>query len=119
MECEVCKTKVKPICHCDTCSKRICKSCGKLSASEVKVLELEDERILFYYFIVLRFDCCSCQEFKPHMLLQNAIMFKNKMIENKEDLNALLQQKIECLQSKKYDTTILNCLQYSDILKKH
>lgn len=111
MECDVCKTKVKPLFQCDTCNKGICKSCGKLSASEVKVLELKGERIL-------RFDCSSCQKFKPHILLQKAIEDKNKIIESKEEIIALLQQKIESLESRKYESNALNSLQYSDILKK-
>lgn len=111
MECDVCKIKVKPLFQCDTCSKGICKSCGKLSASEVKVLELKGERML-------RFDCFSCQEFKPHILLQKTVEDKNKIIESKEEIIALLQQKIENLESKKGETSTLNTLQYSDILKK-
>lgn len=66
-----------------------------MSASEVKVLELNGGRIL-------RFDCSRFQEFKSHIVLQNAIKDKNKIIKSKEGIIALLQQKIESLESRKY-----------------
>lgn len=110
MECDVCKTKNKPVFLCDTCGSGLCKNCGNLSASEVKVLELKGERIL-------RFDCSGCLKFKTYTVLQKTIEDKNEIIDSKEEIISLLRQRIQELESKEKVNNVHLPL-YSEITKK-
>lgn len=47
MECDICK-KQGPCFYCDGCNIRVCKSRGELSASEVKVLQLQSRVLIFH-----------------------------------------------------------------------
>lgn len=106
MECEICNTKQKSLYKCDNCNRQLCKACGKLSASEVKVLEIKGDRIL-------KFECPKCLNFDTHMLLKSIVHDKEEIIVSKDEIINLLRQKIEDLESKQRQDP-----SYSDILRK-
>lgn len=104
MECEICNTRQKSVYQCDKCNRQLCKTCGNLSASEAKVLELKGER-------TLKFECPTCLKFDTHMLLRNIIENKEKIIASKDEIIVLLKQKIEDSDSNQKPL-------FCDILKK-
>lgn len=108
MVCGICgeaATAKNAVFSCDSCKERYCKQCAKLTASEVKVMELKETRIL-------KFHCDKCKKFETHTLLQNAIEDKVKIIEAKEEIINFLRQKINELESSKSENPML--LSYSE-----
>lgn len=61
MECGECKEN-KEVYECDGCKTTICKQCGKLTSTEVKVLQLSSKR-------VLKFFCTKCKNNETFGLL--------------------------------------------------
>ena len=57
-------TKTKETFNCDGCKKPICKQCGNLSSSEIKILKLQRGR-------VMKFHCPKCRNFKTFTLFQD------------------------------------------------
>ena len=121
MECDVCK-EIKDVFKCDGCNQSICKSCGKLTSSEVKVLQLNNR--------VLRFYCSKCKKNETYSLFHKIIECKDQLIENKErsiadkdaiigtkeELCRMLKKEIEDLQSaRKYEN---NRIGYNEAVKK-
>lgn len=89
MECVICEeTKSKDIFNCDGCKNPICKICGGLSASEIKVLELRGKR-------VMKFHCPRCINFDTYKLLNDVIDSKNANINDKNEIINLLKAQIE------------------------
>ncbi|CAG9771449.1 unnamed protein product [Ceutorhynchus assimilis] len=89
MECVICEeTKSKEVFNCDGCRNPICKSCGGLSASEVKVMELRGKR-------VMRFNCPRCINLETCKLLQDVIDSKNANIDDKVEIISMLKTQIE------------------------
>lgn len=88
MECDFChEIKTKEIFACDECHKKVCKGCGKLTSSEVKVLQLSSR--------VMKFLCQSCLDFDTYVLLKNTIEDKQNLIESKDEIINLLKKKLE------------------------
>lgn len=76
MECEVCKQHRTAVFKCDICKLQSCKSCGQLTSSEVKVLELTSR--------VLKFYCVKCREHEPASMFQLLVQCKDELIDTKE-----------------------------------
>lgn len=94
MICVICKdTKTKETFNCDGCKKPICKQCGNLSSSEIKVLELQRGR-------VMKFHCPKCRNFETFTLFQELLDSKNSTIESKDEIIRLLKEQIHELNSK-------------------
>lgn len=88
MECDFChEIKPKEIYACDECQKKVCKNCGKLTSSEVKVLQLSSR--------VMKFSCQKCVDFDTYELLKNTIEDKQNLIESKDEIIQLLKKKLE------------------------
>ena len=99
---------------CDGCSKSNCVKCGKISPSEVKVLELKGGRTLKFY-------CLKCLNFNTFSLLQNTINDKRTIIDSKDEIICLLRGKIEELETdieaKKGENSRREVLSYSQTLQ--
>lgn len=94
MLCELCKdTKTKETFNCDGCKKPVCKQCGNLSSSEIKVLELQRGR-------VMKFHCPKCRNFETFTLFQEVLVSKNSIIESKDEIIKLLKEQLEELNNK-------------------
>lgn len=97
MECDICKErkiKDRDVFKCDGCKLPICKSCGKLSASEIKVLQLSSR--------VMKFNCPKCVlEEETRELLREIIVDKDVIIEDKKEIIRLLNAEIENLKGGK------------------
>lgn len=95
MECDECKDKksaTTKIFPCDGCASNICTKCSKVTASEIKVLELRNGRIM-------RFLCLKCTKFETFELLNQTIKDKTDIIDSKDEIIALLKSKIKDLES--------------------
>lgn len=110
MECDICKckeTKQKDnIFLCDGCKLGYCKTCSKLTSSEVKVLQLRER--------VLKFNCDRCRRFETQLLLENIISDKDNIIKSKDEVIDLLKQKIQYLEKHQEKDQ----MSFSEILKK-
>lgn len=82
MECDVCKsTGTKDnIFPCDGCKKKCCKNCSKLTATELKVIQLKER--------VMKFLCDSSRH---TTCLLNTIEDKNQLIKGKEEIIYMLK----------------------------
>lgn len=117
MECDVCNLKEKintkdntpNLYLCDGCRKPYCKTCAPLTASEVKVLILKER--------VMKFYCKKCLSMDTLFLLQKTIEDKNEIITTKEEVIALLKNKIEELQRNSVNCEP-NTMTYSSALQK-
>lgn len=95
MNCNLCKqtrTKNKDIFKCDGCNLAICKECGNLTASEVKVLQLSSSR-------AMRFYCPKCLNGESLELIQKLLSSQKTIIEDKIMIISLLQEEIEKLKT--------------------
>lgn len=118
MECDVCETN-KELFKCDGCSASVCKSCGKLTSSETKVLQLNNR--------VMKFFCQKCRKAETFMLFNQLLDCKNKIIEDKEviiaakdDLIKQLKIQLEYSKSNNQCSEKINLpnLSYSQVVKK-
>lgn len=122
MKCGICKES-KDAFKCDTCEIVGCKACMSLSASEVKVLQLNSR--------VLRFYCINCNKVQTCSLLQEIIKTKeelmeskNKLIEDKEEIISAKEEIINLLRAeiaelKKLKIPIDSCkVGYSEAVKR-
>lgn len=94
MECKLCNKKKGPdlkVFVCDGCNDCVCTKCSKLTASEIKVLELKTGRIMKYL-------CPKCLQSDTFTLLHQTIEDKNTIIESKEEIITLLRAKIKELE---------------------
>lgn len=111
MECDICSERqlnVK-IFLCDGCKANICTKCSKVTASEIKVLELRNGR-------VMKFLCPKCLQSDTFTLLHQTIDDKETIIQSKEDIIALLRAKISDLE-KAAEKQINVPQSYSSILR--
>lgn len=107
MECVICgETKSKEVFNCDDCKNLICKSCGGLSGSEVRVLELRGKR-------VMKFHCPRCLNLETFKLLQNIIDSKNANIEDKNEIISMLKAQIEEIKESNKNENIYECTEKS------
>ncbi|XP_018575954.1 uncharacterized protein LOC108914597 [Anoplophora glabripennis] len=112
MKCEECKqikVRNKDIFNCDGCNKEICKDCGGLTASEIKVLQLAS-RIMKYY-------CQKCLTGRSLELCNKLVLSMETIIEDKTMIINMLQEEIEEL--KKKLATDQTGSGYSQAVKKH
>lgn len=106
-DCDKCKNKDnKFLIYCDGCQITLCKTCGKLSASEIKVLQAKDKKVSYF--------CDSCQNFNT--LLQSQINDKNDLIESKNEIITLLKEEIENMKLNHEETSCQNPT-FAEILK--
>lgn len=116
MECAFCKeTKLRnrDIFKCDGCDNQICLECSKITASEVKVLQLVKGRQLL-------FRCQQCSTGDTYKLYRELIDAKNIIIDDKTDIINMLRREIEQLKKEKIDTNFgSENASYSQITKKH
>lgn len=113
MECDVCrecKDETKEIYSCDRCKEGLCKACGGLTSSEIKVLQLRERVMLFH--------CEQCRNVDTFKLLQNTINDKASIITSKEEIINLLKEKIKELESTKNNLTPIPTISYSGMVKK-
>ncbi|KAG5900077.1 hypothetical protein JTB14_016049 [Gonioctena quinquepunctata] len=89
MACFICKdVKTKDVFSCDGCNNCICKGCGGLTASEVKVLQLVSGRTLKFY-------CPKCIKGDSFDLYKELVTCKEQIIEDKNEIIKLLKKDIE------------------------
>lgn len=86
MQCETCK-KAEDIYNCDGCGKGLCKKCGNITSSEIKVLQLKNNRVMKFY-------CTECLKFESLNLLQKIVDEKTVVINNKDKIIELLEKDI-------------------------
>lgn len=108
MECDVCslpgnKDSIFP---CDGCRVKCCKGCSKLTASEIKVMQLRER--------IMKFLCKQCRQFETHKLLLETIEDKNNLIRGRDDIIQILKQKITELEKTKTEPLSKS---YSEIAK--
>lgn len=84
--CWGCRDKTGEIFSCDGCKQRLCKACGGLTSSEVRVLQLKERALLFH--------CKKCKNYSTFMLLQNIIDDKSSIIASKDEIIDLLKRQI-------------------------
>ncbi|KAJ8979706.1 hypothetical protein NQ317_000991 [Molorchus minor] len=72
MECDVCKEN-KEVFKCDGCGGTLCKTCGRLTSSEVKVLQLSNR--------VMRFYISKCRKTETFSLFRKIIEIVKKTSE--------------------------------------
>lgn len=94
MECDICSEKCLNVKNfqCDGCEASVCIKCSKVTASEIKVLELRNGR-------VLKFLCAKCLHSDTFTLLHQTIDDKETIINSKEEIIALLKAKVADLES--------------------
>ncbi|XP_056646411.1 uncharacterized protein LOC130451426 [Diorhabda sublineata] len=95
MKCEICKqikVKNKDLFDCDGCRDAICKDCGGLTASEVKVLQLSSR--------VMKLYCQKCNNGKSLELFNKLLLSKETIIDDKTTIINLLQEEIDELKKK-------------------
>ncbi|CAG9767510.1 unnamed protein product [Ceutorhynchus assimilis] len=112
MNCTICEErKTKDVFDCDGCKKPICKQCGELSSSEIKVLELKGKRVMKFY-------CPNCTKHDTFMLLHEIINTKNSLIIDKNEIISLLKEKIEDLEKLNEDVASnkLSLKSYASVL---
>lgn len=93
MDCHICKqTKVKnkDLFECDGCDESVCTKCSRISATEVRVLQLSGPRILKFY-------CRKCLCGESMILFQKLVESKEALIEDKITIINLLKEEIEQL----------------------
>lgn len=107
MHCDSCDED-KESYKCDRCNKSMCKSCGDLTSSEVKCLQLKER--------VLKFFCKQCCSLETIVLLQNIIEAKNGEIESKNRIIELLENDVTELKEHSMMTAEQK-KKYSDVAK--
>lgn len=114
MICDICeqiKVKNKDMFNCDSCSKLVCKECGTLTASEIKVLQLTNR--------IMKFHCPKCLNGDTMSLYNQLLKTKEAAIEDKNIIISLLKQEImelnEKLNNQKQN---LGRCDYSNAVKK-
>ena len=114
MICDICKqikVKNKDIFNCDGCSKSICKECGALTASEVKVLQLATR--------IMKFHCPKCLNGDSISLFDQLLKAKQASIEDKINIISLLKQEIVELGNKiAIEKKNIERCEYSNAVKK-
>lgn len=109
LKCNDCDEE-KDLFKCDGCNNYLCRNCGNIRPSEVKVLAMK-ERVLKFYCKL----CISCNSFT---LLQNTIQDKNNEIESKNKIIELLEENIRVLKQKVNNKEVIPPL-YSKVLKRN
>ena len=101
MECDICKqvAQKKELFTCDGCKKKVCKQCGKLTASEARCFELKERVMIFY--------CQDCREGNTITLLHAINKEKDSIIESKMEIIEMLKMNIEELKKKTEEKTTL------------
>lgn len=94
MECKICK-ELREVFKCDGCETSVCKHCGKLTSSEVKVLQLSNR--------VMKFHCPCCRGNDSYTLLNRIIENKEEIIKSREELIEMLRGEIEELKARKVE----------------
>lgn len=107
--CSECELKIKELFLCDGCKRGLCKTCGYLTSSEVKVLQLRERVMLFH--------CTKCKKFNTFMLLQNTIQDKSEIIANKDEIINSLKKKIHDMELYQKNLTPIP-MSYSSVTKK-
>lgn len=114
MICDLCKqikVKNKDIFSCDGCGKSVCKECGTLTASEIKVLQLSTR--------VMKFHCPNCINGDTVNLYHQLLRTKEAAIEDKNSIISLLKQEIMELNERlKIDKQNIVRCDYSNAVKK-
>lgn len=123
LECARCKIKntpkdpKNPIFPCDICRTKICGDCSDLSSSELKCIVLQ-RRILKYH-------CESCRKWNINDFFENTIKDKEEIIENKNAIIQILQERIKEMEEKQKQLQMVetrmfpNNISYSEITKKN
>lgn len=121
MKCKICEVP-REIFKCDSCEYYFCRTCASLTASEVKVLQLNTR--------VMKFYCKHCEKLQTFPLLLEVIQTKEKLVESKDTIIAnngeivamkdelilMLKKEIEELKSKvSHGNTKMG---YSEALKR-
>lgn len=91
--CEQVETKIKNIFTCDGCNASVCRECGKLAASELKVLQLTGHRTLKFY-------CPKCTNGESMTLFQQLLQSKETIIEDKTAIISILRKEIDELRNR-------------------
>lgn len=110
MDCTICKKKNNELFICDGCSVGLCKNCGDLTSSEVKVMQLKERVMIFH--------CKKCKALDTLSLLQSRIKDKSDIISSKEEIISILKTQIDELKSKQNDFKLTQNLTYSQITKQ-
>lgn len=114
MECHKCKQiknptkEIKYPCFpCDSCRNFYCMECSELSPSEIKCIPLQKR--------LLRFYCFACRDFELLALLKNTIADKDTIIEGKNEIIKLLQERLDQCGSR--DESVKPS--YANVLSEH
>lgn len=91
---------------CDSCRNIICADCSQLSASELKCITLQKR--------ILKFHCTKCRNNEFNESLQYIIKDKEEIINNKNDIIKMMQEKLDKFESE-YTCRIPS---YADMLKQ-
>ncbi|XP_074042086.1 uncharacterized protein [Leptinotarsa decemlineata] len=104
MECTVCNQikqpsrELKNPCFAyDTCRRLVCTECSELSSSEIKCLPLQ-KRILKFY-------CKKCRNNEYIDSLKLIMKDKETIIQDKNEIITLLQEKLKCLEELRNNST--------------
>lgn len=81
-----------PCFPCDSCKNLYCMECSELSSSEIKCMPLQRR--------LLRFYCSGCRSLETLTLLKNTIVDKENIIESKNEVIRLLQEKLDQYESR-------------------
>lgn len=91
VSCRKCKKKADQdfqLFKCDGCTSYWCKSCGDLTASEVRVLQIKGPRSM-------KFFCIDCLNYNTVKLLEGIIVDKSDIISSKDKIIGLLEKELE------------------------
>lgn len=91
MECNSCKQTTRTF-ECDNCSHNLCKTCSKLTSSEVKVMDLGKR--------VMKFYCRECEDLETLKILSSLVQSKNETIATKDEIISLLKKELDELKTK-------------------
>lgn len=112
MECSKCKeTKIPtkdikvPCFACDSCRNLFCIECSELSTSEVRCMPLQKR--------LLKFHCPGCRSYELIDMLKKTVLDKDEIINTKNELINLLQEKIKQYETEKESPRI----SYARVLK--
>lgn len=91
---------------CDSCKRLICQECSGLSATELRCLPLSSR--------ILKFQCIKCRNYDVLELLQAQVQDKDQMINDKNNIISMLQEKIILLEEEREQRPTIS---YADVTK--
>lgn len=123
-KCDACGVKDRDVFKCDGCGGSRCKTCGLLTSSEVKVLQLSSR--------VMRFYCKDCDKKDIIRILNDLVKAREELsrgkdeiikskeviVADKEEIICMLRSENELVKNQSERPQQMKTLSYSEMLKR-